>query len=66
MYYDFLTFTKVTKFSLSSGRPPLLAGNSQSKSNPLKSYFLKKVIICVIKSTVLFSSIQSIYKAYLH
>lgn len=48
MYYDFLTFTKVTKFSLSSGRPPLLAGNSQSKSNPLKSYFLKKVIIVLL------------------
>lgn len=34
------TLTKSKKLSLSSGEPPLLAGNSQSKSSPSKLYFL--------------------------
>lgn len=54
--YNFLimnksTLTSLAKFSLSSGLPPRRVGYSQSKSKPSKSYFRRKSIAELTKSS---------------
>lgn len=45
------TLTSLAKFSLSSGLPPRRVGYSQSKSKPSKSYFRRKSMAELTKSS---------------